>query len=276
MNSSVLGAVAVSVLIMAPMIKAQAGEFSATVGAGASVAPDYQGSDDYKLRGIPFISLAWKTDADVPKKGIVQLGLHNVTLKVPGSLEVGVGRWYRSEGVYRLNLGLAYNKGRDQDNNPALNGMGDIDAHILAKAGLSFQSKDPGWRYSLGFSQDLSRVTDGTTVDGELGYFRPLGKKLFVTPFATVNWADEDHMQNYFGVSGAQARTSSNAQFEADSGIKSGGLGLKLGWKISDNLKLKNTLGYVRLTNDAADSPLVKSEGSANQFHAKAVLVYGF
>jgi len=277
MKNLVFGMVAVSILAMAQMEKAEAGKYSATLGAGVSVSPDYEGSDDYKVRGMPFISLGWKADADMPEDGTdFQLGLHDVTLKMPGSLEVGVGRLYRPEGMYRFNLGLKYNRGRNQDNNQALDGMGDIDGHMLAKAGISFKTKGPGWRYSLSYSQDLSNETDGSTVDGELGYFRQLGKKLSLTPYASASWADQDHMQSYFGVSQAQAVTSSNAQFDADSGIKSVGLGVKLNWKISGDWKLKNTLGYIRLTNDAADSPLVKSEGSADQFRLRTALVYTF
>ena len=279
MKKMIFGVVAASALTlgMAQVAKAQAGEYFATLGAGGFLSPDYEGSDDFKVRGTPVVVLGWKADAVTPKGGTgIQLGLHDIALKVPGKLDVGLARLYRPEGLYRLNFGLAYKGGRDEDNNQALEGMGDIDGHVLAKAGISFRTKGPGWRYSVNFLQDVSGETDGSSVDGELGYFRPLGKKLFLTPFASISWADQDYMQSYFGVSPEQAGTSSNAQFDADSGIKSVGLGVKLNWKIKGNWKLNNTLRYVRLTGDAADSPLVETEGSANQFSVKTALVYTF
>lgn len=64
------------------------GTFSATLGAAASFSPDYEGSDDYGVGGIPFLSLGWHTKPDVPSGGSgLQFGLHDAKLNLPGSLE---------------------------------------------------------------------------------------------------------------------------------------------------------------------------------------------
>lgn len=111
---------------------------------------------------------------------------------------------------------------------------------------------------------------------GQVGYALQLNDRLTLTPSLRTSWADKDHMQSYFGVSQDQAATSVHSRFDAKSGIKSVSVGAELGWTISENWMFSGNLGFSRLTGDAADSPLVKNEGSANQFMAVAVLAYKF
>ncbi len=238
---------------------------------------NYIGSDDYDVGGMPFIGLGWKSTPVVPAGGTgLQLGMHDITLNIPRGVEIGIAKFYRPEGLYRAHIGLSYNKGRDQDDNTVLNGMGDIDGHGIGTLGINFKAKESGLLYGLKFTQDLSNETDGSIVDGKLGFAFPLGKELMLSTFATASWADDDYMQSYFGVSQSQSVTSSNAQFNAGSGFQSVGLSAELGWKINENWMLKNDLSYVRLTNDVADSPLVKDQGTANQFKVMIALAYDF
>jgi outer membrane protein len=263
-----------AMLISAPV---QAGEYSVKLGAFMSASPDYEGSDDMQFGGLPFLSLSWESDPVVPKGGTgLQLGMHDVMLDLPGSIDMGIAKLYRPEGVYRANIAAAYNGGRDQDDNDALNGMGNIDGHAVATIGLNFEAKDSGWQYGVSYSRDLNDETEGTTIDGQLGYGFPLSKTLILSNTGNITWADENHMQSYFGVSSAQASASSNAQFTADSGIKSVGIEIKLNWMISKNWMTSGGISYTRLMNDAADSPLVKKQGSANQFAASLALIYAF
>jgi hypothetical protein len=91
---------------------------------------------------IPFLSLGWQSAPVVPAGGEgLQLGLHDITLSVPGTLDVGVAKLYRPEGSYRAHIGLAYNGGREQSANTALDGMGDIKGHAVAIAGVNFDAK---------------------------------------------------------------------------------------------------------------------------------------
>ena len=254
-----------------------AGEFSAKLGALAAFSPDYQGSDDYQFGGLPYVSLGWKADTVVPKGGTgLQLGLHDASLEFPRGIDFGLAKLYRPEGLYRANLGFAYNMGRDEDDNTALNGMGEIGGHALATVGLSFKPNESGWGYAISYTGDLSNETDGATVDGKISYAYPLSKQVMVSVTGDLVWANQDHMQSYFGVSTAQAVSSSNARFDADSGIKSAGLGVSANWMISENWMAISNLKYQRLMNDAADSPLVTDQGSADQVSASVGLIYAF
>ena len=61
------------------------------------------------------------------------------------------------------------------------------------------------------------------------------------------------------------AAASSFQRFDADAGFKSVAIGMDAVWMFSENWMLTGTLAYTRLIGDAADSPLVKDKGSANQ-----------
>jgi len=255
----------------------QSGQYSVLLGGAAFVSPDYQGSDDYKLGAMPFLSLSWQSAPVVPTDGTgLQLGMHDITLEVPGSLDVGIAKLYRAEGIYRANVGLSYNGGRKQSANVALNGMGTIKGHTTADVGINFEAKDSGWKYGLALQSALGSDDRGTLINGQIGYALKLSEKISLTPSVRTSWADSKHMQSYFGVNTTQAGASSYSQFDANAGIKSVGVGAELGWMISEHWMANGSLGLTKLTGDAADSPLVKNAGSSNQFMVMGGLIYKF
>jgi MipA family protein len=83
-------------------------------------------------------------------------------------------------------------------------------------------------------------------------------------------------MQSYFGVDQTQASTSAHSQFSAESGFKSVGFGVELDWAINEHWMVNGGLEFSKLTNDAADSPFVKNEGSDTQMGVMAALIYKF
>jgi len=111
-------------------------------------------------------------------------------------------------------------------------------------------ANESGWNYGLSLYRDLSDETDGAVLDGRIGYSHPLTKKITMTTFGSVSVADDHYMQSYFGVSQAQAAASSNARFDAESGIRSVGLGVDLGWSINENWRLGGGLDCPRLSRD--------------------------
>ena len=255
---------------------ANAGEFTVMVGGGVAVAPDYEGSDDYDGGLIPGLEVAYERDIQPPAQGTdIHVGLQDASLGLEG-LDLGVMRLYRPEGMYRLGLGVGYGGGRDQDDNNDLNGMGDIDGHALGRLSLDYVSPDEDWNGGLQLSQDLSNETSGATVTGYLGYNFPLAENVILSTTGNIVWADDDYMQSYFGVSDRQASNSSYSRYDAGSGIKSVGLELGVNWMMTESWAVMGSLGYSRLTSDAADSPLVDQKGDPNQFLSMVAVVYTF
>ncbi len=70
---------------------------------------------------------------------------------------------------------------------------------------------------------------------------------------------------NFFGVTGAQSAHSGLRQYRPDGGLKDAGISLDLDYSLTENWSVSGRLGCKRPLGDAADSPLVKDRGSANQ-----------
>lgn len=243
-------------------IKGLAGEvaddLSFQLGGGALIAPDYEGSDDYDITPLPIVEIAYKDR------------LRLTTLEGPGIF----GTPFRHDD-FSVELGLVYEAGRDEDDNGALRGLGDLDVGAVAVGRLIYEFGP--LEAGLEVTRDLTGDRDGMTVTAELEYGVMLFEerlRLGVTPHVT--WANEDYMDNTFGISAAQSAASARgfAQHSAGAGLKDAGLSLNLGYQITENITAFGGAQYSRLLGDAADSPLVDGEGSANQFSTYLGLSY--
>lgn len=83
-------------------------------------------------------------------------------------------------------------------------------------------------------------------------------------------------MQSYFGITDTQATRSGYSRYDSNAGVKDMGLHVKTSYPISQDWIFEAQIGYWRLLNDAADSPIVKDEGSVNQFRGLLGLSFKF
>jgi len=249
---------------------AGAGEFSFKWGAGAGLAPDYWGSDDYIGLAFPILGVAWKgEEAQRGSRGYVfALDLHDASVDLREGVKAGLLHIGTPDRDNMLSLGFGLGRSRDADDNDVLNGMGNIDTHALAKVSLEGSGRDPSrpdWHYALTFSQDISDEHDGASIDAGIGYSWPLWERWKLTTEVGITWASDDFTQAHFGVTTSQANLSGNTAYTAESGIVEATANATLQWKINKNLGVLTALSYGRLLGDAADSPLVDVEGDANQ-----------
>lgn len=204
-----------------------------TLGAGVIYAPEYEGSEDYKVRALPVINY---------RKGRFFVG----TLG-------GVG--YDLSNTKDLSYGpiLSYQFGRDESDNERLEGLGDIDAGAdvgaFARWNLNPFSVNSSLKYGLG-------DVEGAQVKLGVGYALPLSAKDSLRFEASVDWADEEVMQTYFGVTPEQSSRSGLDQYDASSGIRRYGVGAS--WTHVYTPKIFSTLnaGIYQLGSEAADSPI--------------------
>jgi outer membrane scaffolding protein for murein synthesis (MipA/OmpV family) len=88
-----------------------------------------------------------------------------------------------------------------------------------------------------------------------------------------TNYATDDYMSAFFGVSAAQAASSSLPQYNPSAGFKDVHIGAAAAIDLSDRWTLMLIGRYAHLIGDAADSPVVATE---SQFYGGAALTYKF
>src|SRR5688572_26996669 len=133
MNGSVCGAaaiLAVSLVSFTTTAAAQEtqgddGAWSFNVGAGAMYRPDYEGSDDYEVRGLPIVGFNYR-DIAMLRGGALMLDV--IQLSGTGLAE-------------NLSFGplVTFDQGREADDNPILRNLEDIDRGALAGLFIGYE-----------------------------------------------------------------------------------------------------------------------------------------
>ncbi len=231
-----------------------AGKWSIVVGAGGAYAPDYEGSDDYEFQPFPFAAVVY--DDLVFIEG-TSVGVN--LLKVDGLKAGPIAR---------------YGVGRDEDDNDALDGLGDVDESVELGGFLKYEIGI--WSAGLTVAQDVAGGHDGLVAEASTGIAVSLGDRMRSSLEASASWADSTYMEAYFGISPSQSARSGLDRFEAEGGFKDVGVTLGLDYMFTERIGLGGRAQYKRLLGDAADSPIVADEGSADQFLGGMFLTYRF
>jgi outer membrane protein len=205
---------------------------------------DLEGSDEYEAFGFPFIFPTFSGGPGFFSR-IDARGLDDIRFKA-----------IDSHGFVAGPL-VGYNLGRDEDDDDHLEGLGDVDGGVVAGGFVG---------YRLG--PVLLDASFHNTFGDDGGYLirlgaeieRPIRERLMLTARIGATYADEDYMQNYFGVSAEQSGNSGLDAFEADSGFKDVFAELGLKAQLDSHWEARASLRYSRLIGDAADSPIVETE----------------
>jgi MipA family protein len=231
-------------------------DWRVTVGAGGLYSPDYEGSDDYEFRGLPYLAVAYQDW---------------LSLSVPEGLKVAL----LNDSGFKAGVLAGYRFDREASDNVALAGWGDVDGAI--ELGGFVEYKQGPFRVELDVRHDVSDTHDGTVAKLSARYStRVAGAMLSVGP--SVTWADDNYTQTYFGITPAQvaAATLMYAPYAADGGIKDYGLSATVIVPLGEQWSITGLASVSQLTSDAADSPIVSVQGSETQFMAGLFVGYRF
>lgn len=230
------------------------------VGLGPVFAPAYEGSDDYKIKAAPLISLRYKD--------LIRVDNNRVRVNVFGNDGLFRSENFKAGPLVRLNFG------RDESDSPDLLGLGEVGTSI--ELGL-FASYTAGpVRFRVRGRQDVASGHSGMTLTTDLGVAIYRSDRLAVTGSLGTTWADGDYMDSFFSVTPAQSATSGLAVFDATSGLKDISLSFGSNYAVSDKWALVGNIGYSKLLSDAKNSPIVSVQGSSNQFLGGLWAVYSF
>lgn len=229
--------------------------WSFALGAGGLYAPDYEGSDDYEARGLPYIRVQY---ADW------------LSLSVPEGLKLSL---LTADG-FRAGVLAGYRFDRDASDNIALAGWGDIDG--TAELGAFAEYKIDAIRLAVDLRQGLSDNTGLQATASARYETRVAGARVSIGPQLT--WVDDQYSQTYFGITPTQAAASTlgYAPYESNGGVKSFGLGASAMIPLDNEWSLTAIASVNQLTADAADSPIVAVQGSETQFTVGLFAGYRF
>lgn len=212
--------------------------WTATIGGGLAVLPDYEGSEDYEFLPLPLIDLTWND----------RLFLN---------VRRGIGVYAIKSEQLQLGASVGFGRGRDEDDSDQLEGLGDVDpaarAHIFGS-------------YSVGrfnVFADLSRDvggSDGAQIELGGGFRHALARKVMVSGSLSATWADENYMDAFFGVSQLQSQRSGLTSFDAEAGLKRTDLQFSTTWLAGDSWFYSANLGLGVLLDDARYSPVTQDE----------------
>ena len=212
-------------------------EWEVVIGGGAIVKPDYEGSDEFSVSPVPWVSATY-----------------NGWLKVdPTGLTVEV----YEKGPFSLSTKIGYEGGREEDDSDALRGLGDVDGGAAFEGRAAFEY-GPAEIYA-----SVEKTAGGS--DGLLGVAgieltHAFAPALILGVGASATFADENHMEAYFGVDAAQAVRSGYAPYQAEAGLKRVDLTASLTVGLNEHWFVRGKGGVGLLVGDAADSPIVKEE----------------
>jgi MipA family protein len=215
-------------------IEQKLADWHVVLGGGAIIVPKYEGSDEFKIMPVPFVTATFR---DV------------VTIDPTGA-DIALYKQDRFEFSARL----GYEMGRDEDDADRLRGLGDIGmgATVGGKAAVNLGPAEI-------FAQVDKTIGGSDGLVGEVGIevSQPLSQSLMIGARASAVFADENHMQAYFGVTPQQSARSGLARYDAGAGLKRADFSVSATYLLNQNWMVRGEAGIGVLVGDAADSPIV-------------------
>ncbi|TNF21735.1 MAG: MipA/OmpV family protein [Rhodobacteraceae bacterium] len=239
-----LSASLVALSLAVPAAQAQDTEISFSFGAGLKYAPVYEGSDEYGVGPT------------------ITGGLNSLSL---GGMSLGGG-----DGLgFSVAPSFGFVGARDAGEYSELKGFDDIDwaLEVGVKLGYTWEYADVSAAVRRGFN-------------GHEGVVGDLAANAIIRPDdrttlrfgPRMTFANDEYAETYFSV---PASATKLGRYNADGGLKSYGLEAVFHRELSDDWAIEGKLGWARLTDDFADSPIT-SAGRENQGSVSVTLIRAF
>jgi outer membrane scaffolding protein for murein synthesis (MipA/OmpV family) len=223
------------------------------IGAGLLLTPDYLGSNDYTVRPLAAVDIRAPDD------------------RIFISFRDGVGATLLREGPFTAGVLIRPRFGRDQDDNDALRGMGDVD--IAGEAGGFLSYADGTYLARAELRQGFGGHS-GVLADARLDRIFRVAPDLILSAGPRLSWGSRDFAETFFGVNDDQARRSGYAPFKpADYWFA--GLSAGATYVLSDRWAVIGFGEVGRIFGAAEDSPLV-DRGSPTQAVVGLTVTYRF
>jgi outer membrane protein len=218
------------------------GDGEGTVGAAVVIGHQYMGSDERRTSALPLLDYRWANGWF--------LGTTN-----------GVGYMFDSAPNTQYGLRLTADFGRNENRSAVLNGMGDIRARPEIGAFFNYlPTRDIFLTSSLRYGSGTDRK--GMLLDLGAGYAMQLSPQWRTAVGVAATVVNREFMQDYFGVTPAQAAASGHAVYTAGAGLRDVRANLSVNYFITPSWTLTGVVSASSLEGDAKNSPIVRQRAS--------------
>ncbi len=213
---------------------------------GLESEPDYAGSDDSEVEPDAGFRAIWTGGGG---------NRYFLTLGELGAVFFPAEDW-------ALEVFLEYEEARDVSENPALRGAEQLDGTLEGQFTLyrrfgerfygaatlqpDLLDRGKGFVFFLGAGYDWANSTG----------------KFFLSPRFDVSWGDREHMAAEFALTPEHAAATGLDTYQPSGGLKSITLGLVSHYTLTRRLDLVGSVEFESYFSEAADSPLLRDEGS--------------
>lgn len=241
-----------------------------TVGVGAAVIPDYEGSDDYRF--LPAAA---------------------IRARINGISVTSNGSWVyvdliRKSGKFSFDAGPIAGARLDKRHHvddavvkllPSRNTAIELGAF----GGVSFRGLfDPydSLVVHLDTLHDVANAHKSTVLSPNVSYSTPLSSKTYVSLSASTDFVESRYARYYFGITPEESLLTAGVlpSFSPDGGIKSWNVSFLLDQSITGDLmhgfSIFGEAGHSRLLGDFRRSPLVTQRGNAAQWAGAVGVAY--
>ncbi len=235
-------------------------ETNLSLGVGPVYKPDYFGSNDYEF------------DAD-PQ---VYVKVRNFLFLDDDGADIALFGFSR----FRIGPSLKIRGRRDQDDNPALQGLGDVGTTFEFGGFVSTTFLD---RFSAKarVRHGLKTGHRGTVIDGTLTTLIFRTDALSLATAGQARWVGERYADAYFSVTPEQSAASMGVLpvYDANAGFESVGGSVTAYINIADRWSLNPYAEYRYIFDGFADTPIIDQFGDRNQivigFHLMREFSFG-
>lgn len=175
---------------------------------------------------------------------------------------------------FRAGLACDYLWNRNRSDDSALRGLPNID-YTLEGGVFAEYYPAPFLRTRLELLQGVTGA-DGFVANMMADYIFHLGSRWEFTAGPRLQFADTQYVSTFYSISGSELVLSGLPPFHASGGLNSAGIDATARYDVNENLSVRAFADWEKLTGDAADSPLVRFKGSADQFQFGIGAAYRF
>lgn len=222
-------------------------ETDLSIGVGPVYEPDYFGSDDYEFNADPQVYVKFRN--------FVLLDDDGADIALLGFSRFRVGPTLRIRGR------------RDQDENPALRGLGDVGT-TFEFGGFVATTFADRFAAKAKIRHGLKTGHRGTVIDGTLTALVFRTDAFSMSTAAQMTWVGNRFADAFFTVTPEQSIASGGvlAPFEADAGFRNVGASVTGYINIAKRWSINPYATYNYIFDGFADTPIIDQFGDRNQF----------